>query len=401
MSKQEQEIDILILAYYFPPSNSTASDRLFYWFKYLKDTTYKVKLITKDWGEIDQEKNDKNIIQVPVNPKAIHKIGNSVGIKKLYKQFSPILEPIFLLLGEKSLLLKAEELIVKNPNLTMITSSSPFSLFKIGYLLKIKYPSIKWIADYRDDWSSRELVNYKIPILAHLFINWIAYCENKWVSKANCFISVSDKVGSGISKVLKNKIPGFVIENGYDFLKAKVENNERSTLHFAYTGMVYEIQDFESNLERINSFAVNYPSLRTVVSFVSSNLNEKRKIKLKTLAKNIHIDFYDYMQRAELDQFNATVDVFIMSAYGDIKGIPSSKLYYFLSFQKPIFLYPSDDDIIDNVISECGLKINDLNEMYEAKLNHIPLVRKTDENKLFSYSREAGTEKLIKIIESI
>ena len=38
--------------------------------------------------------------------------------------------------------------------------------------------------------------------------------------------------------------------------------------------------------------------------------------------------------------------------------------------------------------------------MYEAKLNHIPLVRKTDENKLFSYSREAGTEKLIKIIES-
>ena len=35
----------------------------------------------------------------------------------------------------------------------IITTGPPHSLHRIGYLLKLKYPDLKWIADFRDPWT--------------------------------------------------------------------------------------------------------------------------------------------------------------------------------------------------------------------------------------------------------
>ena len=394
------DFKILILAYYFPPSNSTASDRTFYWYKFLKEKKYPVRVICKNWGDFKLSNQSNDIEQIDLKVSKIKQIGNLPLIHKIYKQFSPNLEPQFLLQGEVGLLNAAEKYISENKNVILITSSSPYSLFNVGYMLKKKFPNLKWIADYRDEWSSRELVNYRIPFLADYFINWTANLEKKWVSEADAFVSVSERFMKGINGVLNHKVPGFLIENGYDFLKNSNQNIKSDEIHFAYTGNVYKVQDFEANLNKINQSAQKYKSVKTIVSFVGANIEKIRRENLINQNPNLELRFLNYMQRAELDEFCKNVDVFLLVAYGDIKGIPSSKIYYFISFRKPIFLYPSDHDIIDEIVTDCGLKVTSLSNLYDQIISRKSIdILEIDPQKIYKYSREAGTEKLINLIQ--
>ncbi len=396
------DTQVLILAHYFPPSNSTASDRTYYWLKHLQNKTNNIRVVCKNWGSIEQLPEKDLITQVSIEDRLLKKIGITPGIKKVYKQFSPILEPLWLLQGEEDLVNAASEFISGHKKVVLITSSSPYSLFKVGFLLKKKHPHISWIADYRDEWSSRELVNFKIPVLSNMLIAWSAFLEKKWIAKATCFTTVSQVLSKRISEVHKHKIPGYVIENGYDKIRERKTPSNHSEIHFAYTGNVYKVQDFEQNLVKIAEIAKNYPSVKTKVSFVGGAFSNQRKKKMQKLCGNINLEFVDYMKKKDLDVFNNQVDVFLMAAYGSIQGYQSSKIYYYISMQKPVFLFPSDNDVMEEILTDSGIKINDLNRIYQAKAKSEEFkVSIASEKYLYKYSREAGTEKLAQIIQKI
>ena len=402
ISTLNKDIQVLILAYYFPPSNSTASDRTYYWLKFLQKSFANITVICKDWGSIENLPEKTAVSQISIDDKAFKKFGIKPGIKKIYKQFSPIIEPLWLLQGEEELMKAADQFITTHENVVLITSSSPYSLFKIGYLLKDRHPKLSWIADYRDEWSSRELVNFKIPVVSTLLIKWTEYLEKKWVSRATCFTTVSDVLAHRIAEVHSNKIPGYVIENGYDRLRERQSPSDHSQIHFAYTGNVYKVQNFEKNISEISKVARNYPQIRTIVSFVGGSFSAQRKRKMNQLAEHIDLRFIDHMLRKDLDAFNQDVDVFMMAAYGDIKGYQSSKIYYYISMKKPVFLCPSDDDVMQEILTDCGIKLNDLRAIYEAKVESKTFISNiASEEILHKYSREAGTEKLKKIINNI
>jgi hypothetical protein len=46
-----------------------------------------------------------------------------------------------------------------------------------------------------------------------------------------------------------------------------------------------------------------------------------------------------------------------MVAHDGIKGVPSSKLYEYLLFSKPVILCPDDHDIIHDTLTDTGLGI--------------------------------------------
>ena len=70
--------------------------------------------------------------------------------------------------------------------------------------------------------------------------------------------------------------------------------------------------------------------------------------------------------------------------------------------QKPVFLFPSDNDVMEEILTDSGIKINDLNRIYQAKAKSEEFkVSIASEKYLYKYSREAGTEKLAQIIQKI
>lgn len=47
--------------------------------------------------------------------------------------------------------------------------------------------------------------------------------------------------------------------------------------------------------------------------------------------------------------------VFLGIAYGKMKGIPSSKLYEYIALGKPVLLCPTDQDLMEEILTESGL----------------------------------------------
>ena len=48
-------------------------------------------------------------------------------------------------------------------------------------------------------------------------------------------------------------------------------------------------------------------------------------------------------------------DILLMIPHQGFKGIPSSKLYEYIGFKKPILLFPSDNDIIEEALLKTNL----------------------------------------------
>ena len=102
--------------------------------------------------------------------------------------------------------------------------------------------------------------------------------------------------------------------------------------------------------------------------------------------------------------FLKAADLLFLTSYGNIKGIPTSKLYDYISCGKPILLYPSDQDIMQKIIeeTETGKACTENIEAYdviksivEKKYNYKP-----NFEMIAKYSTKNQVVKLSNIIKS-
>lgn len=204
---------ILILSYFFPPCNLTASQRTFFWAKYLNEFGYFPIVITRNWDTTI--KSPKDVLKSS-GKEVIHEVYSTHEVYFLpYK--SSVRDKLFIRFGHSPLRVLSQfftimEQILRNffysiipyKNLYKFTlrylqshneinkvviTANPFEIFYFGYLLKKKL-NIKWLADYRDDWNTSEL-NPKKGLIEK-FISLIEKrSEKKWVESSSLFTSVS------------------------------------------------------------------------------------------------------------------------------------------------------------------------------------------------------------------
>jgi hypothetical protein len=67
------------------------------------------------------------------------------------------------------------------------------------------------------------------------------------------------------------------------------------------------------------------------------------------------VEVTDRLPRAEALVFLRKCHAFLGIAYGNMKGIPSSKLYEYLALGKPVLLCPSDHDVMESILRETKL----------------------------------------------
>ena len=168
---------ILIISYFFPPCNLTASQRADSWAKNLHKFGYYPIVITRNWnhdiknpfdtmkssGEKVQhtKKESYEVYHLPYRAnyrdEIYVKYENSKFVlfrrlltffELLSQNFSNYFIPF------KNIHRFTEDYLKNNNDIQgLIISGNPFILFKFGYLLKKKF-GIKWLADYRDEWNT-------------------------------------------------------------------------------------------------------------------------------------------------------------------------------------------------------------------------------------------------------
>jgi hypothetical protein len=97
-------------------------------------------------------------------------------------------------------------------------------------------------------------------------------------------------------------------------------------------------------------------------------------------------------------------------SYGNIKGIPSSKLYQYLSLNKPILLVSNTNDVMEKIIDEtntgeiCKTPQQIANYIFKSFSkwgNNENLEREVNKEKLESYSFKKQVDLLDKIISDL
>lgn len=345
---------ILIIAYYFPPMGTVGVLRNYHFAKILNEIFVQVFVITiknvslKSHDNLDISafkiirafnfdyrnilSNSKTNNRKSINAKSKSK--TIIFLRRLLDSF-----PFNTFFGEGGIFYiisatyKAIKAIKKEKIKLIYSSYRPISDHIIAFNLKIVFPKLIWIADFRDLPVDKYRQNTFMPQVQWKFINFLLkYADN--------VITVSE----GLNNKLKDIHPNSkVIHNGiyrlYDFhSESKFEK-----FSISYTGSIYPLfQRLEVLLEVIYKLKkeniLNFENFSLIYTGKDSKIwqNEITKLNLNDLA----IDLGEISLRESIKiQYKSHINVLFSWSEIDSQGIITGKFSEYLATGNPILMF--------------------------------------------------------------
>ena len=426
---------IIIISYFFPPCSLTASQRINGWAKYLNEFGYYPTVITRNWGNniaspedvlksagdsiVYNKEETYEVYYLPYKASFRDRIfinnSNNTTIQRLSK-FLTFRDLIFENFFNKFIPFNniyrfAQSLLESNSEYKgVVISGNPFIQFKFGYQLS-KSKSIKWIADYRDDWTTTELESQKKGLWKYIF-NLQKIHEKKWLKTSECITSISPYYTKKISNFVEK--PGHVILNGYDGVEnlnnIKVDPQE---FNITYNGSLYPTQPIEIILREIKKVIDNVcVTIPVKINFpgLAFDKSQRKRVEKEMIGYENYIEITDRIPKDEVIEKQLKSDLLLMITHEGIKGIPSSKMYEYIGLKKQILLFPNDYDIVEETLNDVGLGVvcnsseeisSNILQMIFDKQNQINKSINYNEERVVFYSRKKQTGELAKLLDKI
>jgi len=426
---------VLLISYFFPPCNLTASERVYSWAKHLNASGYYPIVITRRWDhqiksledvsiatptDIIHQKNDSfEMYQLPYIPNTKDKIYSKYGNKKmvLLRRTLSLIEIVLQryinsFIPYNNIGQFADELISKNNDIkNVIISGNPYILFKYGYQLQKKY-NVKWIADYRDAWTTSE-----IDLIERGFLfKWIRdndkHLEKKWVGTASAITSVSEPLLNEISSFVGVK--GKWISNGFEtgefdkFLNMPTFNDFTIT----YVGTLYHGQQIEFFCEAFIKLINNMDGIKVKLLFPGLAFHQEQHQRINNCMQGYE-QYFECTERTEKEkilEIEARSHLLLYPAWKGFKGIIASKIYEYISSGTHTLVAPSDNGEVEKIIIEsgCGTCTNTVDETYNFLVTAykkyeqgIKLQADLRGDKALFFSRKHQAKRLAELLDAI
>jgi len=409
---------VLFIAYHFPPLAGGGTFRSLKFVKYLPEFGWLPTVITTNsknyWAYdnslLDEIPKDVKVIRAPeIDPFYLQIVLSKFGLLSLYK----FIRDKFLIPDEKigwiPLAYKKANKELKKNKYDLIFSTSPTPCAHIiAYKLKQEY-KLPWVADYRDQWTNNPEYNYiSIPKRKEKDFNIEKLINNT----ANRIISVT-RSNHEILKANFNysDSKALIIYNGFDNdIKRQVRRRNKK-FSIIYTGTFYGDRNPKLFLDAIRYLIDDEPELQSVLDinfFGKSDFNIDNyctKLKLQEIVHHFML-----IPRNQLTTHYLKNDVFLLIIPHHSPNILTSKLFDYLSYQKPILA------IIPNGEAKTILKKSNLgyfaypNSVEDIKNQLLNLYHLWGNNKLRvkpnieyikTFHRRNLTKQLAKIFDSI
>jgi hypothetical protein len=411
---------VLIISYFFPPANFVGGERAASWAKFLHESGYYPIIITRQWNNgqkntYEKIKDNNYELEKHANYE-VHRLPYQRILRdKLFAYKNPIfvilrkfltLFDVFMscvsihFINYRNLYYKASELIESDKDIdSVVISGMPFESFYFGYKLKKKFPNIKWIPDYRDEWTTFQDTDSEGWIF-HLILKYNRYFEKKWTSNCDFFITVSDNWVENIGRFIQKT--GYSVMNGYDEVSLTQDLIETSENDFVicYNGTIYPLQNFEIFANALLILINKYENkINLKVKFIGCDENEKKILEIKKITGK-HSGIIDVSPRVPKDSLLKQLknsDLMLMTNYGKVRGWYPVKMFDYYMVRKPILLCPSDGDCIEKFIIETnsGFIANDIEScveklslLIEQKIKGQPIIQNFNEERGKFYSRQ-------------
>jgi glycosyltransferase involved in cell wall biosynthesis len=385
MNNGDGKIRILLLAYFFPPCNITASQRSLGWAKYFYRKGIYPIIVTRKWERPIKVQSDGHypttpgvqiekfehyeVHYLPYVPSLRDRIytGNPGFLKSIVQKILTFFE----LFGQHfsnrfipfknfyhySLALLKRDKTIK----AMVATANPFTLFRFAHLLH-QETGVPWIADYRDDWNTRMGTKYSSgkPWLDEALSKLETKSELKWLSSCAAFTTISVPYRDRIAEFIGKK--GVAVYNGFiqeDFQTYAHCVPPDSPYMISYVGTLIEMQ-------RIEIFIQGYikaiqeqqiPEGKILMRFIGTGYDDRQANRVHQMFKGYEA-YYEVtprMERAKVIQLLFESHALVMVAYGDVKGAPGTKTFDYLACNRRVVLCPSDHDLLEEIFTQSGL----------------------------------------------
>lgn len=349
----------------------------------------------KDWGEVHYLPYRGNLRDKII---AKYGMGRLSLLRRLLTLWELLFENFFVgVIPYKNFFHHAKALIQTSSFSGAVISGGPFPQFFLGYLLKRKL-NLPWIADYRDDWSTDE-VSSASGFIPSFLKKLNRRSEKKWVRTAAAFTTISPYYRDKIARLVG--IEGYSIQNGFSQTDI---SQEPSSFSLVYNGTLYPAQPVEKLLASLEAYnAKREKKLR--VSFPGLGIDPVQKQRVARFAQSKGLENELYITaripKAEVMEMQKSALALVMFGHTGLRGIPSSKIYEYLSLGKPILLFEPDGDILEEIVQKYNLgfvvdKPHSFNEIIQLITAGLP---QPDRAYIESFSRENQTRELAKLMD--
>jgi glycosyltransferase involved in cell wall biosynthesis len=357
---------LLLISYYFPPCGGATVQRWLKWLPILVDKGFEVTVLTTKDG--DYPVLDESLLsEIPPNITIIRT--KTFQWKKIWNLFFGNKKPMpygnisknkeqnlinrILIWVRLNLIIpdirkfwnpyalkKAIEYLRTTPVDFVITTGPPHSTHLIGLKLKNKF-NIKWIADWRDPWTSIYYLQLNPPSRISLY--WHKKLENKVAQNADWNIVVSQHLASQLPT---DKVS--VIYSGYDDKRIPAPispqtKTENKPFKLKFIGNITEGQRVDVLIQII---AKAFPDEDIELSFIGTNLSEEYKSLLQNLLPERYVckNFLPHKEALKEMQ-DCQVLLLLINYYPGAEGMLTTKLFeYLASYNKILCLGPHNSE---------------------------------------------------------
>ncbi len=408
---------VLIIANEFPPMGGAGVQRTTKFVKYLREFNFEPIVITKEHrGGL----SDKSLLQDIPNDIKIYRLKaydfiNRRGILKLPMKFigtrilSPDSEFFWYYFNRDKVL----DIIKKEKIQLIYTTSFPYSSHLMGLYLRKKLINIRWIADFRDEWTNNPY--HRDSFFKRLKFRAEKRKEVEVTSNCDYFITNTPLMLEGFLKDNKDLYKNSTfIPNGYDeedFLDILDKRDGEDKFVITYTGSLYGRRNLDEFLDGLklavdkNQVRKNRLEIRIV-----GNIYDK-VIEAYSKAYNLEgvIKSYGYLPHKESIQmlFNSDIILLVIGKGKGSRNFYTGKIFEYIRANRPILAIVPEDGVAADVIRETrtglvvdpenivGIK-NALANYYKSWLEN-GIEHNKDITEIKKYSRKAQTKKLAEI----
>lgn len=373
---------VLIITYYWPPAGGGGVQRWLKFTKYLPEFGWEPIVVAPenaDYPSVDETllkdiHDEVEVIKVPIwEPYQLFKI--LTGKKKEEKVNTGFLfddkkkswmESLSLWL-RGNLMIPDPRVFWVNPVYKVlkkrirkiqpdcvITTGPPHSVHLIGLKLQKKF-QLKWIADFRDPWSTIDYLDiFKLSKWAR---NRQRSLEKKVLTSADLVLSVSENWKKELLDLGAKKVE--VITNGYDeddFIDYKKVDTGKFV--FTYTGLMTSLRNpsflwslLEDMCQQDQAFASKF-ELRIIGNIDQQVLNEIKSLPL--VGKRT--TYLGYLPHDEvIKQYGeASMLLLLLNQSANAKGHIPGKLFEYLASGTPVLAIGDTDGDVARIMKECG-----------------------------------------------
>jgi len=416
---------VIIISFFYPPTGVTGSLRILKFTKYLPDFGYKPFVLTtslKTYGSKDYSllnEIDSNVVIKRVDAFYLKNYMSKLKFLNLNQILSFIDKYFFWPDGSifwaKKAFKEARKLILTEDIKLVYTTGGPFSTHLIGLKLKKEFPQIKWVAEFRDEWTSN-------PMLKYFYIRLIyeKNLEKAVIKNSDHIVAISEIMKEffiNYHKLDEDKIS--IIYNGYDeedFSSYRLTKNDTNKLKILYFGSLYSKLTPQPLFKAIYKMKKTNPDLQNLLELTFIGYNGHL---LKNYIKKYKLnDFVNLKKRIEHNKLFAEIEdndilFLIIGAYKGAQRIITSKIFEYLRLQKPILALGPEDGEVAKILKETGSGIivhpgnikkliDTLNYLIERKnTGLLESSFKMDLTKVKKYERKELTGQLAHIFDDI